>query len=99
MAGADVLERVRLHQRLNPLVPAKEPVKKSCRRAVLPLVPSPLAGEGGEPAKAGEPGEGFFFAVRRPLTWPSLREGHPLPQGERVTERVAALARRAHSSL
>jgi hypothetical protein len=34
------------------------------RRAPLP---SPLAGEGGEPAKTGEPGEGFF-AVRKPLT-------------------------------
>src|SRR4029450_4464866 len=55
--------------------------------------PSPPAGEGGEPPKrseGGEPGEGAFEENPSPAL-ASLRSlGHPLPQGERVTEQVAS---------
>jgi hypothetical protein len=61
--------------------------------------PSPLAGEGGEPANAGEPGEGCFFArtphpdarhsASKTRVYALMARVHPLPQGERVSERAA----------
>jgi len=49
--------------------------------------PSPLAGEGGEDRRS-EPGEGAFEENPSPAL-ASLRSlGHPLPQGERVTEQA-----------
>jgi excinuclease ABC subunit C len=65
----------------------------------LAPLPSPLAGEGGSPERSGgEPGEGALAtmvtaldAAPSPASLPPAAQ-HPLPQGERVTERVESAA-------
>jgi excinuclease ABC subunit C len=52
----------------------------------LAPLPAPLAGEGGEDRRS-EPGEGAFEENPSPAL---VSLGHPLPQGERVTEQVAS---------
>ena len=59
---------------------------------------SPLAGEGGEPAQAGEPGEGFFLAHGPPHPDARFTRVHPLPLGERVTEHAAQVGVRNTNS-
>src|SRR5262245_4078781 len=51
--------------------------------------PSPPAGEGGEDCRS-EPGEGAFEENPSPALAPLRSLGHPLPQGERVTEQAAS---------
>src|SRR6266481_6797409 len=49
------------------VIPARDPMKKSCRRAVLPLVPSPLAGEGARVCPRSRMGEGLARRTPHPF--------------------------------
>ena len=55
----------------------------------LAPLPSPLVGEGGSPERSeGEPGEGAGAVIEAAPSPALAALGHPLPQGERVTEQV-----------
>src|SRR5258708_39854111 len=49
------------------VIPARAPMKKSCRRAVLPLVPSPIAGEGARVRLRSRMGEGLARRTPHPF--------------------------------